>query len=229
MSDPWIQTHTGLRFSPLGHQPADFDIRDQIAALSKLARYTGHTNTFYSVAEHAVRVSERVEAEASNNGLGELETLNQARLALVHDNTEAYLADVVRPLKGHPTFRGYCAAEADLFYDLRKWLGLLDVDGTVTSLVDRDIIGLEARQLFRHRHPDWNLPDVPASWPRMTLGWDSDTAAARYAARFEELFIQPENKTWTSFYSPSTRVTTRGLLSSEMVGCAGPCCQCRPW
>lgn len=82
----WIQTYTGRAFWPLNPKADDICIEDIAHALSMKCRYTGHTNHFYSVAQHSVIASTIVPAE-------------DAKWALLHDATEAYLPDVARPVK----------------------------------------------------------------------------------------------------------------------------------
>lgn len=82
----WIETFTGRRFPLLEPRAEDIDIRDIAHALSMQVRYTGHVRKFYSVAEHCCHVSHRVPAE-------------DALWGLLHDASEAYIADLSRPLK----------------------------------------------------------------------------------------------------------------------------------
>lgn len=83
---PWTQTYLGGRFHPNAPLPGDVYIRDVAAALSKLCRFNGHVSHFYSVAQHSVLMVRMVEPEY------QLE-------ALLHDAAEAYIGDMVRPLK----------------------------------------------------------------------------------------------------------------------------------
>ena len=70
----------------LDFSATDVDLEDISHALGSLPRYGGHGSTFYSVAEHSIRVAMMVEP--------------RHRLeALLHDAAEAYLGDVVAPLK----------------------------------------------------------------------------------------------------------------------------------
>ena len=88
-NDPsWIQTFTGRKFWSFDARASDIDIRDIAHALSTKTRYTGHSY-FYSVAQHSISVSNRINDSAVTR-------LN----ALLHDATEAYLPDIARPHKG---------------------------------------------------------------------------------------------------------------------------------
>lgn len=81
-----ITTMSGKFFDILKPEEHNFEIEEIATALSNLCRYTGHVNTFYSVAEHSVLVS-RIVPE------------RYALAGLLHDASEAYLGDVSSPLK----------------------------------------------------------------------------------------------------------------------------------
>ena len=48
--------HSGRSFNPETFSLEDFHIRDVAHALAQTARYGGHANRFYSVAEHCVHI-----------------------------------------------------------------------------------------------------------------------------------------------------------------------------
>lgn len=82
----WMQTHSGRKFYPLDPRIEDIDFEDVAHHLSMICRYGGAARRFYSVAEHCVLMSRVASPEA-------------ALWALLHDAAEAYVGDMVRPLK----------------------------------------------------------------------------------------------------------------------------------
>jgi flavin-dependent thymidylate synthase len=85
-SGDWMQTYSGGRFYPGDPRIEQIELTDIARALSRICRYAGHCEQFYSVAQHSVYVSGMVPPE-------------HALCALMHDATEAYLVDIPRPLK----------------------------------------------------------------------------------------------------------------------------------
>lgn len=82
----WIQTFTGIAFDLLRPRVEDIAIADIAHALSLQCRFNGHVRGLYSVADHSLRVAKLCTGEARLFGL-------------LHDAGEAYVGDIVRPLK----------------------------------------------------------------------------------------------------------------------------------
>ncbi|HKJ94091.1 MAG TPA: phosphohydrolase [Gammaproteobacteria bacterium] len=90
----WILTYTGQQFDLLQPKADQISVTDIAHALAMTCRFGGHVERFYSVAQHSVWVSKQVPDE------------KHAFAALLHDAAEAYVSDVVRPLKQWlPEFR----------------------------------------------------------------------------------------------------------------------------
>lgn len=72
--------------------PATIEIDSIAAALSKICRFGGHCPQFYSVAEHSVHATNLAVASG---------VTGEALIAVfLHDAAEAYIGDIVKPLKG---------------------------------------------------------------------------------------------------------------------------------
>lgn len=82
----YMYTVTGKQFNFIEPNVDDVDIKDIATGLSNICRYSGQLNTFYSVAQHSVLVSRVVSEE-------------YALEALLHDASEAYIGDVITPVK----------------------------------------------------------------------------------------------------------------------------------
>ena len=87
----YITTYTKIHFTPLEPKEEDICIRDIAHALSLMSRANGHFPKFYSVGQHCIHCCE----EAAARGYTRREQL----ACLLHDASEAYLADITRPVK----------------------------------------------------------------------------------------------------------------------------------
>lgn len=185
MSRGWMQTFTGRQFSPLAPRAEDVCIEDVAHGLAMTCRYGGATLRFYSVAEHAVLVSRHVAPEF-------------AREALLHDSSEAYTGDLIRPLKYQPAMAEFRKAEHaieqcviehfGLRTDPRVWAAIKEIDDRI--LVD------EIKELMRrpslYLEPggdgqDGSLRDVKPLGAEI-LGYNPERAEVLFLLRFYELF-----------------------------------------
>jgi len=91
-----MTTWTGLHIDPFTMTPDEVVIDDIAHALARQCRYNGHCAGFLSVARHSIWVSDHLEAEGFMGGV--------LLLGLLHDAAEAYIGDVIRPLKHNPAF-----------------------------------------------------------------------------------------------------------------------------
>lgn len=82
----WMRTYSRGRYHPLDPDPSEVSIEDIAHHLSMLCRYGGAVPRFYSVAEHSYHMSFVVPRSLQLT-------------ALLHDATEAYVNDIVRPVK----------------------------------------------------------------------------------------------------------------------------------
>lgn len=137
----WLVTYTGKQFWPLDPRPEDICIEDIAHALSNICRFGGHCRQFYSVAQHSVLVS-----MACTDSLW----------GLHHDDSEAYLGDIVRPLKKIPQFRQfYEVAEARMMLQICLKLGLDPIQPSNVKLADDIVLATEKRDLLTRHDFKW--------------------------------------------------------------------------
>lgn len=137
----WMQTYTGGPFYPLDPRPSEVRVRDVAHGLAMTCRYGGHTKRFYSVAEHCVHVARHVPDELK------LE-------ALFHDAAEAYIGDMVRPLKHTPSMEEYRRAEDLVQAAVYAHLGIVPTPQSraVIKTVDDRILIDETSALMHDPH-----------------------------------------------------------------------------
>lgn len=167
----WIQTASGKKFYPLNPQPDDVCIEDIAHALSKMCRFNGHTREFYSVAQHSVLVSHLVSP--------------QHRLAgLLHDATEAYLADITRPVKQY--MPDFSAVEDLLMECIATRFGIeMPLDPSVKAA---DIMALnsERRDLFDVHHR-WTQTEGAGLATNRIEPLAPETARVQFLQRYREI------------------------------------------
>lgn len=186
----WILTRSGLKFD-LASPTADMvDPADIAHSLSMQCRFNGHTNRYYSVAQHCYLVADLVPAE-------------DQLAALLHDATEAYVGDMVRPLKEamrdcaryHGTSCMYEVTEA------RVWEAICErfnLDPTLPSSVKHaDLVALatEKRDLMPHHPAPWPCLFGIDPHPAYIDPWQPSYAAIHYHHRLLQLMATTHRAT----------------------------------
>lgn len=140
--ESWIQTFTGIKFDPLQPDPSAVDIRDIAHALSLQTRFGGHTKDFYSIAQHSVLVS--LECDPAD-----------ALWGLLHDASEAYIADVCRPVKRQRVMDGYRKIEGWIMAAVCDRFDLPHEQPASVKRADELLLVTEARDLLGPLVPGW--------------------------------------------------------------------------
>lgn len=143
----WIQTFTRQAFDVQNFREGHIRLEDIAHALSHICRFSGHTDEFYSVAQHALMVSYLCAPE-------------DAKFGLLHDATEAYIGDLATPIKKLiPEYKQY---EIDLWAVIARRFDL--PVKSPASVKQADILALhwEANNLFA-RGPMFRWAPDPTS------------------------------------------------------------------
>lgn len=172
----YIRVSTGRQVWPLDPRPEDISVEDIAHALAMQCRFNGHCLTFYSVAQHSVMVSKVCPPE-------------WARVGLMHDAAEAYLGDMIRPLKRRPLGQGYREAErrllAVIFAHFKLSTAWADPLPAAVVAADNWMCGREGRMLMPP-DLDWPFDLSGAMEPLSPCG--PKQAEALFLRRYEELW-----------------------------------------
>ena len=139
----YILTYKKVEFYPLEPKTEDIDVEDIAHALSLLCRANGHFKHFYSVGLHSLNCA----YEAKARGYSKRVMLG----CLLHDGSEAYLADITRPVKKH--LQKYLEIEEVLQDKIfEKWIpGLTPEEKKQIFEIDDAILYYEFLDLFKEK------------------------------------------------------------------------------
>jgi 5'-deoxynucleotidase YfbR-like HD superfamily hydrolase len=152
MTNPYVSTYLGNRFFLTNPHIDDVDIEDIAHGLAYQCRFNGQTREFYSVAQHSLMVMSLVPEELQFS-------------ALLHDAAEAYLGDMVKPLKN--LFPEFSVIEAHVMEIIGHRFNL-DLSHLDPAIKQADLIALatEKRDLMPHSVETWhylqNIEPLPA-------------------------------------------------------------------
>lgn len=168
----WMQTFSGQQFWPLDPRPEEVSILDIAHALSLTCRYNGHCREFYSVGQHSIEVASLVWSESGDD--------KAALWGLMHDAAEAYVGDMIRPLKR--SFPAYCEVEERVMRAIANRFNLPWAPPYLEAIhrADNVMLATEARDLMATPPVSWQLPE-PAR---------ENMVEPMAAATVERLFLQ---------------------------------------
>lgn len=154
----WTRVKSGGRFYPHDARVNEVELEDIWWALSLICRYNGHCDRFYSVLTHSIMVAHMVREPELAAVRGRVDLNVLTRCALLHDGTEAYLGDVIRPLKKY--LPGYSYLETRVARVIGRRVGLGDSLAKLNPAIkvaDNLALAVEARDIVGDP-PDWTIP-----------------------------------------------------------------------
>lgn len=165
-----IVTFSGLAVDPLCLYPQQIRLVDIAHSLSNLCRFTGHCRSFYSVAQHCLHVVDFL----CKKGVSSRNTL---LWGLLHDASEAYLADVSRPVKQSPEFAEYRVIEARVQRAVAEAFSLSEEMPEAVHEADVACFTGEAREIMPN-HPEFAKWKGDRGYPGGPFTCQSPTTAA---------------------------------------------------
>ena len=167
-----MRTFTGLTVDPTHLKSDGIDVEDIAHALANLCRFGGHSSRFYSVAQHSVLVALSVPPA-------------DAMWGLLHDATEAYLGDVIMPLKQQlPTYR---AMEHVAQLAVAERFGLPREIPESVHTADMRMLATEARDIVRNGVDLRHIPTAKPYGHFVIEPWSPRDAKIEFLRTFEAI------------------------------------------
>lgn len=185
----WKQTYTGLALDLLAPLPEQVCIEDIAQSLSKQCRFTGHTLSHYSVAQHSWLVAEFVAGVMRRPELG--------AHALLHDAAETYTGDISSPMKA--ALRAFVpnpsgvdplkVIERRIDAAIAEHFNLADLsseDHAVIKYADLVLLATEKRDLMVRAPRPWDVPGAGIiPWDRAIGSHNAENSYWLFMLAFE--------------------------------------------
>jgi len=180
----WIETYSGIQWNCMNPRREDVNMTDIAHGLSLMCRFGGQVREFYSVAQHSIYVFIELATRFPGDYLLQLH-------GLLHDASEAYLSDVVRPFKQQiPLYLEVEERTQNVILDALGLPPLTPTGKKSVKSVDNALLATEHRDLYSHSKFDWTLPEPPVWRPVIPI---SDWRVV------EEIFLDAYNRTRTVY------------------------------
>jgi 5'-deoxynucleotidase YfbR-like HD superfamily hydrolase len=172
ITTPYVSTFSGNRFYPLEPRIDRVAIEDIAHGLAYQCRFNGQTCEFYSVAQHSLVVAGLVPPEL--------------RLAaLLHDAAEAYLGDMVKPLK--VLLPEFAAIEEKVTLIIADTFGVDFSDYAPIKAADLIALATEKRDLMPHSVERWSYLDGVRALPETIVPMSPRDAKLAFLDEFDRL------------------------------------------
>ena len=168
----YVSTYLGHRFHPAAPCIDDVHIEDIAHGLAFQCRFNGQTRSFYSVAQHSLFVAALVAARLK-------------LAALLHDAAEAYLGDMVKPLKA--LFPEFSRMEQAVMAVIGQRFGTTGFDAAAIKRADLIALATEKRDLMPNSCEPWPTLSGIAPVPARIQPLAPHEAKAAFLERFREL------------------------------------------
>ncbi|SHG67276.1 phosphohydrolase [Massilia sp. CF038] len=172
VTTPYVSTFLGNRFYPLEPRIDRVAIEDIAHGLAYQCRFNGQTQAFYSVAQHSLVVASLVPADL--------------RLAaLLHDAAEAYLGDMVKPLK--VLLPEFAALEDKVSAIIATTFGIDFANYQPIKRADLIALATEKRDLMPHSSERWAYLDGITALPARIVPMAPGAAKQAFLQEFIRL------------------------------------------
>jgi hypothetical protein len=169
---PTIRLFGGTYFDYLDPEGSEFTIEDVAHALSNICRFGGHSNFHYSVAQHSFLASHIVKPEYAYD-------------ALMHDAPEAFIGDMLKPLK--IMLPDYRAVENKVEAAVFRRFGVTNPLPEAVKLADLQMLVAEQAQVMGAQDDHWDLTFNAKAAPVLIHSWPIWYAEEQFLLRYKSL------------------------------------------
>lgn len=137
----------------------DIHIKDIILGLSNKPHFSGMSKRFFSIAEHSILVKKLLEKYLLEKEIKHPDLIGVFRYALLHDAAEAYIGDMITPIKlCFPKFKSLESIWEKVIFEK---FGVTDYKHVVKQF-DVEALNIEADCFYngaKHEFINYFLPD----------------------------------------------------------------------
>jgi len=180
----WMQIANGHIFHPLDPRTDEVFIADIAQSLSRQIRYNGNSDKSVSVAQHSCQCAWLVE---QTGGSAEVQLA-----MLMHDAAEAYIGDMIRPLKAH--FPEFTLIEDRIMAVIQARYDLPLITPKAQKYYDNLALAWEKRDMYKSSREWPHMLDVP-SWVPEMYSWSMSYSNTRFLQMFEYLRLEIASST----------------------------------
>lgn len=191
ITTPYVSTFSGNRFYPLEPRIDRVAIEDIAHGLAYQCRFNGQTCEFYSVAQHSLVVAGLVPP-----------ALRLA--ALLHDAAEAYLGDMVKPLK--VLLPEFAAIEDKVTLIIAETFGIDFSEYGPIKAADLIALATEKRDLMPHSVERWSYLDDVRALPDTIVPMSPRDAKLAFLNEFDRLLGPVRHREETSDIDAKWRI-----------------------
>jgi hypothetical protein len=171
----FMSTAAGLPYWPLDPRPEEVNIETIAHHLAMKVRWNGSVKRYYSVAEHSYYVSLMTDPEDALEGL-------------MHDGSEAYNGDLIRPLKYDDEFATPFRKVEHLNEEaIAKRFNLRFPYPASVKRADEAVTAAEWDQIVIQGAASAGMHDRSLIYPGIIHGWSWEQAKGMFLQRFHDL------------------------------------------
>lgn len=176
-----IRLRSGKYLDLANPKPDQFTFYDIAGALSKICRFGGQIERFYSVAEHSAHCAWVAQAD----GL----SLKTRAALLLHDAAEAYIGDCVKPLK--LMLPDYQRIEQRIENVIAEKFGVdFEREKGAVRKIDQEMLIHERRLLFSRDSIEWFCENEVRPLNVRLACWEPAQAESQFVIAAREIGIE---------------------------------------